>query len=208
MNRYWLNPHISENPNLSFLYLSPHMVNNLDKLPFDISAAKKILFNFNNCHDFWQITYEQSLRVNEIFGTENIIFYHRMEDLIYYRGLYPSNCFIFYQALPQTLISSSSSSQTLAPSSLSQALALSSLAIEPVIPEDKEKKKKVYKKKNEVKSNIKKECVICFDELEVEVSFNPCGHTLFHQKCITKATKNNMRCPICRTDGTIVKLYF
>ncbi|KAH7672325.1 Zinc finger RING/FYVE/PHD-type protein [Dioscorea alata] len=50
-----------------------------------------------------------------------------------------------------------------------------------------------------VESGHNKNCIICFDELDAKTEVClPCGHKLFHKKCILSWFKTKDSCPLCR----------
>lgn len=50
-----------------------------------------------------------------------------------------------------------------------------------------------------VESGPDKNCIICFDELDAKTEVClPCGHKLFHKKCLLSWFKTKDSCPLCR----------
>ena len=66
--------------------------------------------------------------------------------------------------------------------------------------------------KSDSESNIntfddKNICLICYDELDNNISILNCGHK-YHNECILMTYKNEKKkqCPYCRSDGGYLKL--
>jgi hypothetical protein len=75
---------------------------------------------------------------------------------------------------------------------------------------DKFLNKKTQTAQKAQKAQTEKVCVICLEEVKIEITLVPCGHCLFHKDCINKlftSSKNN-NCPICRKQSSIVNNYY
>lgn len=52
------------------------------------------------------------------------------------------------------------------------------------------------------------ECSICLEEDKLNIILEPCGHNCVCLQCAKEIIKNNMECPICRTQVTgMMKLF-
>ena len=63
---------------------------------------------------------------------------------------------------------------------------------------------------NELKNNENenKACVGCFENMKVFM-FTPCNHLVYCGECIKKmSNEQKNKCPMCRNEGTITKIFF
>ena len=47
-------------------------------------------------------------------------------------------------------------------------------------------------------------CDVCLLEPRASIALVPCGHSRFCQNCADELTRMNLRCPLCRSDITLV----
>ena len=47
-------------------------------------------------------------------------------------------------------------------------------------------------------------CDVCLLEPRASIALVPCGHSRCCQNCADELTRMNLRCPLCRSDSTLV----
>ena len=58
------------------------------------------------------------------------------------------------------------------------------------------------------KCEFRKECRVCFEEIDVEWAFVPCGHVICCERCVANCASREGECPLCRQKVvTALRLY-